>query len=130
MKRIMSILLVCMYVFLPAIVKADNWPSILRVSPSIVCDTEDQAIEILEIYQSAGINAAAKVLKRLIDEKNEHNESKCVITPGIYLVLEERQRYQIQDKDEDTTAVILAVFDPRIREKLFIILIVESKPTL
>ena len=109
---------------------AETWPSVIRTSASIVCDTEDQATEILEMYQSGGAAAAMQVLKRLMHEKNQYNDSKCVVTAGVYVILEEKLRLVIQEKQEDITIAVLAAYDPRIKELLFIILTLGSKPSL
>lgn len=129
MKRFVSILLFCLTVLLSQHSSADAWPTVIRLGPSVVCDTEDQATEILEMYQSSGIDAALKILNRLIHEKNQYNDSKCVVTPGIFLVIKETQRMIIQHNRETTTGVILEVFHPVIKTQVFVIVIIDSKPS-
>lgn len=129
MKRFVSILLFCLTVLLSQNSSADAWPAVIRLAPSVVCDTEDQATEILEMYQSSGIDAALKILNRLIQERNQYNDSKCVVTPGIFLVIKETQRMIIQHNRETTTGVILEVFHPVIKTQVFVIVIVDSKPS-
>lgn len=126
MSRILFLLLL----LFSSLSAAEEWPSVIRIGPSIVCDTESQATEIIEVYQSEGVSSAAKVLKRLLNEKNENNEGKCVITPGVYLFRQEKLRIIIEDKNEDFVAVVLEVYDPRIKETVYVILGFGSKPSL
>jgi hypothetical protein len=126
----MSRFFILLIVLFSSVCFADEWPSIIKVRPSIVCDTLSQATEIVEMYQSEGVVAAAKVFKRLTLEKNENNEGKCVVTPGVYIVIEEKLRVIIQEKDADFVGIVLEVYDPRIKETVFIILSIDSKPSL
>ena len=99
---------------------AEDWPSLLRMSQAIVCDEIEQAREILDMYQSEGAESAAKVFARLVKEKNNDGDSKCVLTPGVYIMIKEEDRLVITDSKGDYLGFVLQVYDPRLKAILYL----------
>jgi hypothetical protein len=90
------------------------------MSQAIVCDEIEQAREILDVYQSDGPESAAKVFARLVKEKNNDGDSKCVLTPGVYIMIKEEDRLVITDSKGDYLGFVLQVYDPRLKAILYL----------
>lgn len=103
---------------------ATEYPKVLQLNNIILCDTKDQAVEILDTYQSSGIDSAIKIFDRLTNEKNKDGDRKCGIGGGTYLFIQEAYKVKIEEKTRDLLGLVLHLFDVMLKQELHVLIII------
>jgi hypothetical protein len=110
------------FIILYPITAHANLP-IFKIQDSIFCQEKGHAVEILEVYQSSGIENAGKIFQRLFNEATPDNMRKCFISGGTYLFLEEVEKIIIPLQAGDIYGIIVKVFDFRLEKQLYLIMV-------
>ena len=101
---------------------ANEWPEVLSLRNVIACTTQDQAEEILDTYQSDGVESAGRIIKRLLNEQNERGQRKCGLATGMVVFVAEKNSYDISSKEGMMNYVILKVFEPENKNFWYVLL--------
>ena len=118
MKTLLTVILLLLSNF----AFANEWPEVLPLRNVIACTTQDQAEEILDAYQSDGIDSASKIINRLLKETNERGQRKCGLATGVVVFVAEKNNYDILSKEGMMHYVILKVFDPENKNFWYVLL--------